>query len=165
MAKRFSIPDLSLCPEDVDNWKNGNLMSTPTKGQKKGQTSSSTISVGLCYQQSMALILEAEQTFGSWCMNHLMRLFSDYLSSFQSCCVLCLQACCGCPWCRRCSTSCCWWSASASCVSSSSTPATSLTGSNSTLSLPSSPSCPVSRPSNPCVFMPTSQVDFGLVVL
>lgn len=57
----------------------------------------------------------------------------------------CLQASCGCRWCRRCSTSCCWWSASASCVSSFSTPATSSTGSNSTLSPPSSPSCPVSR--------------------
>lgn len=56
MAKRFSIPDLSLCPEDVDNWKNGNLMSTPTKGQKKGQTSISDISVSLGYQKFITIL-------------------------------------------------------------------------------------------------------------
>lgn len=57
--------------------------------------------------------------------------------------VWCLQVCCGCRWCRRCSTSCCWWSASVWCVWSFSTPATSSTDSNSTPSPPSSPCCPV----------------------
>lgn len=50
-----------------------------------------------------------------------------------------VQGCCGCRWCPSCSTSCCWWLVSASCVWSSSTPATSSTASSSTPSPPSSP--------------------------